>query len=817
MPTLNWNFTSRIAVSAAALTLSILLGIGAVSHYAMRQLMLDNLNNSLLHTATAISQQIHTKLKNLTGTASALASNSLIGNAISDNEGRQRYLPNFLNDFSTVDGVPVSLAVTDFEGNLYAKSRNHPLLAEKEWLAEVVDQGKFLSRCTLYKEHYYMLLAVPVIYVNTRLPEGALVLQARLDWLLEQPQSNRVFRMEPIFQATPPQISLEIGKPCDSSYSVFLNKGEAADVSLAAPVETVEYLPGWDFKVRVQTHTALFNEPLQRLLFIYLGLGSVLIVLVILISRRLARTLTAPLRSLEESARHIAGSKNLSGRLPVNGNDEVAHLSASFNQMLEQLERAYGERQRAEAAEAANRAKSAFIANMSHELRTPMNAILGYTQILQRDADLTEMQKKSLATIKRSGEYLTTLINDILDLAKIEQGRLELVPGPCELSGFFSELGNLFRLSAQEKGIGFQYQAASELSVTVEVDEKRLRQVSMNLLGNAMKFTEQGEVGLTADYRGGELIIQVSDTGVGIPADMHEEIFKPFQQAGKEQYKHQGTGLGLAISRSLVEQMHGHIELESEENRGTRFSVHIPAPQLDAAHRGAEKLKAFAPIIAYRRLDGIENKFQILIADDTLHNRHVLNMLLSPLGFLITEAGDGEEAVELAKTGKFDVILMDLVMPKLDGLSATRRILENSGNENQRIVAVTARAFEENRLECLEAGCCEYLSKPVDAIQLLQILEKILPLEWMYAERSDTDKNLAQSSNSATISLSKEWLEALEASLIDGDRKHSLELLAQLKQQDAALADELRPWLERYEYQRLLGWIEENKKIKTCI
>ncbi|MCP4702809.1 MAG: GAF domain-containing protein [Gammaproteobacteria bacterium] len=466
-----------------------------------------------------------------------------------------------------------------------------------------------------------------------------------------------------------------------------------------------------------------------------------------------------------------------------------------------------------QAAETANRAKSAFLANMSHELRTPLNAVLGYAQILLRDSSLNKSQAQSVASIRRSGNYLLLLINDVLDLAKIEAGRLALNPGSCALEAFFSELSEIFRLRAKDKGIALRYQAGGKLPEAVEIDEKRLRQVCMNLLGNALKFTEQGEVRLETDYRSAELIIRVKDTGIGIPLAQHKEIFKPFRQTGEDQYKQQGTGLGLAISLSLVKQMQGRIELESKEGAGSSFIVYLPAPMLSAASLpAAEPAAVFAAVTGYRRLDSKTAPFRVLAADDNLTNRDVLRGLLEPLGFVVSEAADGAEVVTLTETQRFDVILMDLVMPNLDGLNATRHILACPGTANRLIIAVSARAFEENRAESLAAGCSAHLNKPLDSEQLLQVLQALLPLEWEYSTKIPVAAGLAESPPADTPALPAKWFETLEQAVIDGSRTQILSLLDQLSQQNAGLGATLKAWVERYEYQRLLDWIEKNYK-----
>lgn len=389
-------------------------------------------------------------------------------------------------------------------------------------------------------------------------------------------------------------------------------------------------------------------------------------------------------------------------------------------------------------AEAANRAKSAFLANMSHELRTPLNAVLGYAQILQNDQNLSTIQRQGIDTINRSGNHLLTLINDILDLAKVESGHLELDAHNFNLQRFFAEMIDLFRLRATEKGLNLYYQAVAGLPTEVHADEKRLRQICLNLLGNAVKFTEQGEVRLEAEYRDNQLIISVTDTGIGISELMREQIFQPFVQTGESRYKNQGTGLGLAISRKLVECMGGHIELKSVQGVGSNFRVHVPITVVQVAPPVHEVAEHTPTIIGTKRTDGLEQPLQILVVDDIIDNRLILRGLLEPLGFQITEAADGAAAVNITAQQAFDLILMDLVMPDMDGLTAIRHILGHPGNVNKRIVALTASAFAEDRIASQTIGCVDYLVKPVDRSTLLQALHTHLPVEWLYTTLSPT-------------------------------------------------------------------------------
>lgn len=396
-------------------------------------------------------------------------------------------------------------------------------------------------------------------------------------------------------------------------------------------------------------------------------------------------------------------------------------------------------------ADAANQAKSEFIAHMSHELRTPLNSILGYAQILQRDPSLKEPQRRGIEIIEHSGSHLLNLINEILDLAKIEARKVELRPVDTIFAEFLRRITTMIAVRAQQKGLEFRYEPAPDLPEAICVDPQRLGQVLLNLLNNAVKFTERGHVTLQAAKAPEmpeaanveakdrsspmtHLTFTISDTGPGIAAEFLETIFEPFQQAGNAAQQAQGTGLGLTISRQLVRLMGSELQVLSTPGQGSAFWFDLTCPEVG---RLRERTVQSRPIVV-----GFEGVCKILIVDNHAENRQVLRDMLTPLGFDLREAAGGADALELALAWKPEAILLDLVMPGIDGFEAARRIRQANLPTHPVILAVSANVFQDVQQKTLAAEFDDFLDKPVRFEALLDTLETHLPLHWVYA-RSD--------------------------------------------------------------------------------
>ncbi len=404
-------------------------------------------------------------------------------------------------------------------------------------------------------------------------------------------------------------------------------------------------------------------------------------------------------------------------------------------------------------AEAANNAKSTFLANMSHELRTPLNSVLGYAQILQRDASATEFQRTRLDVIERSGNHLLNLINDILDLSKIEARKMEIHRTAFRFQKFLEGVSAMIRIRAHRKGLLFHAEIAPDLPNVVCGDEMRLGQILLNLLGNAVKFTDQGRVTFRVEkhpstpLKGGfkerELTdfpldedrgvyrFQVEDTGVGIPEDQLHDIFSPFKQVGDHTHTTEGTGLGLTISRKLIRMMDSDLHVSSDEGKGSTFTFDMELPR-EADISNSQAVGTTTPdqknIIGYK--GGTQ---KILVIDDKQDNRAVLAGLLQPLGFEIIEAADGREGLNKASEYEPDIVFMDLVMPVMNGFKCIRGIRNLPQRKHITIIVISASSPAESQELVSSAGCDDFISKPVQARELFSKLAAHLCLEWVYA------------------------------------------------------------------------------------
>ena len=475
-----------------------------------------------------------------------------------------------------------------------------------------------------------------------------------------------------------------------------------------------------------------------------------------------------------------------------------------------------------EAAEYANQAKSIFLANMSHDIRTPLNAILGYAQILQRDQDLQPHQQESVSTIESSGDHLLALIDDILDLSKIEVGRIELHNTNFDLSELIKGLSIMYQIRCKQKQLNWHVEGLGERRILVHGDEGKLRRVLSNLLGNAVKFTESGEVILrVSEEEPPGFLFEVIDTGVGIPQKDQAAIFEPFQQSKNGAVKG-GTGLGLAIAKRHVKLMGGELALESPplnppqfggEGGGSRFFFTVPLPPStgDVSLPSAEDGKQIV-----RLAEGYQVK--ALVADDTKGNRDVLSKILSGIGIEVIVAENGQEALDKVKTNLPDIVFMDIHMPVMDGLEATKQILAESGRcSGERsfrptIVAISASVLEHERKMFLEVGFDDFIAKPFRFGRICECLANLLHIEYAEAMSDEGAERLPLDLSKIAIpeNMFLRLKESAELYSVT-ELENCLNEVSQLGADGHLLAEHLRGFINNYDMEAILKVLSEIK------
>lgn len=461
-----------------------------------------------------------------------------------------------------------------------------------------------------------------------------------------------------------------------------------------------------------------------------------------------------------------------------------------------------------ENAETANRAKSVFLANMSHELRTPLNAVLGFSQLMKNSPNLTGGQREDLNIITRSGEHLLNLINNVLDISKIESGRLVLEESRLDLHNLVQEMKSMMHERATGKGLLFTMEKSTDLPRYVAVDAGKLRQVLINLIGNAVKYTRGGGVvfrAMVADKPGSERVrvrFEVEDSGPGIREEDRERIFSPFVQLEDRPVTEAGTGLGLAISKQYVDLMGGRIGVVGEPGKGSIFHFEIPVTVLPSGAIPAAPLDRRV----LRLVEG-QPRYRLLIVEDQAENRLLLRRLLEPLGFEQREASNGEVAVALFQEWCPHLIFMDIRMPVMDGLEATRRIRAADRGPETKIVAITAHALEKERREILAAGCDDLIRKPYHEAEIFDALTKHLGVRFVYEEGTPLAAVAAPPNALDVAELPDELLNKLKhaLTLIDSDAINRA--IEEIRAHNPSLADALAAVAGDLQYGQILRLI----------
>lgn len=474
-------------------------------------------------------------------------------------------------------------------------------------------------------------------------------------------------------------------------------------------------------------------------------------------------------------------------------------------------------------AQNANKAKSRFLANMSHELRTPLNAILGFTQLMCRDTSMEQEHQENLKIINRSGEHLLKLINDILEMSKIEVGQITFNETKFDLHMMLNSLEEMLQLKAKAKNLALIFKIANNVPKFIYTDEGKLRQIIINLLGNALKFTTQGSITLTVRLENNTELVKdkidflfsdtyslyfaVEDTGAGIEPEEMDQLFSPFEQTKIGRISNEGTGLGLSICQKFVELMGGELKVKSTVGQGSIFSFNILVKIKDIAiietieptPRETKKILGLAPN---------QPQYRILAVDDVAPSRLLLNKLLSGIGFEVREASNGQEAVQLWQEWYPDLIFMDMRMPVIDGYEATKQIKSQPQGEKTIIIALTASAFEEERVVILAAGCDDFMRKPFYETELLEKIGQYLNVNYLYEEQIEslttTQLPLAELTPENLTVMSLEWRSQLYAAAAKVDNQEILQLLAEIPDEYESLAKGLENLVEQFRCDKII-------------
>ena len=604
------------------------------------------------------------------------------------------------------------------------------------------------------------------------------------------------------------------------------------------------------FYLRVSTKE--LQNKIATSIFIIILLLVLLGIPVFFLASKYQGIISEPILQLASITKDISKSQNFSSLKKINRSDEIGVLYSNFSDLMQELNLKQKQRDKAELklkklneeletrvkertneledtneklirskdkAEAANKSKSIFLSNMSHELRTPMNAILGFSELLLRDEDLNKEQYKKLKTINKSGEHLLALINDVLQISKIEAGHVQINEANFDIDKLLDEIGLMFHLITQKKNIDFKLVNLG-LPQYIISDEGKIRQILINLIGNAVKFTENGQVKietgiLKTDGEFIDIFINVQDTGVGIEEEDLDKVFDYFEQVGSSKKSSEGSGIGLAICKKFTKLLLGDISVVSEFGKGSTFRAVLKV----------KKGKKENIIIEYpkNRVLGLADKnldFKVLVTDDRKTNRDLLTSLLELIGCNVKEAKDGREAVQLYEDWKPQLILMDMIMPVMDGFEATK-IISKMANESDvkiKIIAVTASVLEEELDSISVAGAADIIRKPFREAELFEKIKKHCNIKFVYEQAENkivnvknVESNIGEKVEIKDSKIPNEIINELLLATENGDKKRMLKHIKDIKMYNDLIAKKLLALTNTFQYEEVLNIISAIK------
>ncbi len=783
------NFQSRILFFSLGLLAFILVGSFIVVNLAYKQNANQQIKSSLAVAKKVFNRLIDAQAHDHSENAYILSSDFGFKQVIATQD-HQTILSALENLQQRIGADAVMLVSPDL--HLRADT-THPKESGAFFAANVVERAQQEGKANaiiLMDSHPYQMVIVPIMAPDVI---GWLCVSFKISRILVDELKELTQTDVSLLQVSyPDQLSLLTSSLSDSMGQALLkalsNTGWQNLDSILLSLNQNRYISSTinlasneQVSIVVVIQKSLDKEliPFHRLQWILLAIALISLLLAFLGSLFVARSVSKPIKKLAAGVREV-GKGRYDYRIKVNSTDEIGELGLAFNEMVitkgeqEILQKAK------ESAETASLAKSDFLANMSHELRTPLNSILGYAQLLQRYSLPPQKQTKALNTIEQSGKHLLSLINEILDLSKIEAGQLQLQTITFNLRQMLDNIVETMQTRAESKSLSFKHEFPMDTDQWLMTDKKRLLQVVINLLDNAIKYTSAGSVIFKVETIGGKYRFLVSDTGMGIAQEHLDDIFTSFHQLHQTQDYVEGTGLGLAISGRLVRLLGGQLQVSSQLGVGSQFWFDLDIATIQ------KQEPVETPSDSNQIITGVKGHQQkILIADDKADNRTLLVDMLSPFDFDCHEAIDGEDCLEQALSWKPDLILMDSRMPVMDGIETCQRIRKNEKTKHIKIIAISANVYQHHRQRCLDAGANDFLGKPLQLQQLLQIIVHYTGLEAIY-QTSKTTRLPERDVLEIKVSYPpKENLKSLLISAEQGDIQDVRNKLDKLKQTDS--------------------------------